>query len=179
MRLNNSQPSKATTRPFPPDREVRQALLSSGMRPAAVAWAMSHLLRVVRWDFRGRRKRRLHNLALMRLGMVQLKETLVGIITRHQQETGSPVSVDDLSQGNYKEMLVDFGPAAIDLALHELVREGLVRREKRSISEVLTPTGRPYQAPSLAALRYVLDAMKLSLNVRYAGEYDTQRTYRL
>lgn len=179
MQATNSRTTARKAAAFPSDRELRRALVQSGMRPLAVERAMAHALRLPRWDFGGRRRRRLHNLALQRLGMVQLKETLAGIVTRHQHDTGTPVSLDDLSQGNYQEMLVDFGAGAIDSALNELVREGIVRREKRDIVEVIRPTGKPFHAGSLAALRQVLEEIKLSLNVRYATEYDTGRTFRV
>jgi hypothetical protein len=145
----------------------------------AVERAMSQMLRLFRWDFGERRKRRLYSLAVVRMGMVQLEELLVGIITRHLQQAGSPVSLDDLSQGNYNEALVDFGPAVIDRALNELVREGAVRREKRGIVEVIRPTGKHYHARSLGGLRRVIDEMRLRLNVRYATQYDVERTFRV
>jgi len=164
---------------FPSDQEVRRALGQSGMGWPAVECAMSQALRLLRWDFGLRRKRRVYSLAVVRMGMMQLKELLVGIITRHLQQTGNPVSLDDLAQGNDKEMLVDFGPAAIDRALSELAREGIVRREKRGIVEVIRPTGKHYHAGSLGALRRVIDEMRRKLNVRYATEYDTARTFRV
>ncbi|UCH33369.1 MAG: hypothetical protein JSV65_12395 [Armatimonadota bacterium] len=177
MGVTDARRTRQRARPFPLDAEVRSALIQSGMTAFAVGWAMSQLLRLLRWDFGGRRKRRLHNLALERMGMVQLKEKLADIVTRHERDTGSPVSMDDLSLGNYQEMLVDFGATAIDRALNELVREGIVRREKRGFVDVIRPTGKPYHTRTLAALRQVLDRMKLDLDVRYATQYDTGRTY--
>jgi len=177
--MTNAQRRAQKARPFPPDRDVRRALVQSGMGAPAVKRAMSQALRLFRCDFFGRRKRRLHNLAVVQMGMVQLKEKLADIATRHQRQTGTHVTIDDLSQGNYKEMLVDFGPTTIDRALNELVSEGIVRRDKRGITEVIRPTGKRYQAQSIGQLRQVLDQMKLSLNVRYARAYDLERTYKM
>jgi hypothetical protein len=179
MGIANARRSAANHAAFPSDAEIGGALRQSGMGALAVWSAMSQLLRPVRFDFFGRRRRRLYNLAVVRMGMVQLKEVLVGIITRHHEQTHHPVSLDDLWQGNYKEMLVDFGPGTIDRAIAELQREGIVQRDRRGIADLLRPTGKKYHQGPLAALRRVLDAMKLDLNVRYATEYDTERTYRM
>ena len=179
MSIANTKRSVTAHSAFPSDEEIAGALRQSGMGALAVGSAMSQLLRPLRFDFFGRRRRRLHNLAVVRMGMMQLKELLVGIITRHHEQTHHPVSVDDLWQGNYKEMLVDFGPGTIERALGELQREGIVRRDRRGIADLLRPTGKRYHQGSLAALRRVIEAMKLDLNVRYATEYDTERTYRM
>lgn len=164
---------------FPSDSEIREALVQSGMSRIRVAWATSQVMRLLRLEFGTRRKRRLYDLAVSRMGLLQLKEKLVGIVSRHQQQCGTPVSVDDLWQGNYKEMLVDFGPTAIDRALNELAREGIVSRDKRGIVDVIRATGKHYRARSAGALRQVLDAMKVGLDLRYATDYDVSRTFQV
>jgi len=179
MRVAGSRQSASRHGGFPSDAELREALVQSGMSRIRVAWATSQVMRLLRLEFGNRRRRRLYDLAVSRSGMLQLKETLVGIVTRHQQQCGAPVSVDDLWQGNYKEMLVDFGPTAIDRALNELAREGIVSRDKRGTADVIRATGRSYHPRSVHALRRVIDAMKLGLNVRYATEYDISRTFQV
>lgn len=182
MRLTRARGAtlrQTATRRFPPDDELRRALRESGMGWLAVGRAMSQTLRLLRLDFGARRKRRLYEVAVARVMMIQLKEQLVGIIRRHQQQTGTPVSTDDLWSGNYKELLVDFGQAWIERALTELAREGIVARERRGIVEVLRWTAKPCRAQRVAALRQALDAMKMELNVRYAQEYHGERTYRM
>jgi hypothetical protein len=179
MRVKSVRGTARGAEVFPSDSEIRQALVQSGMSPLRAAWATSQVMRLLRLEFGARRRRRLYDLAVSRMGLLQLKEKLVGIVTRHQQECHGPVSVDDLWQGNYKEMLVDFGPTAVDRALNELAREGIVRRDKRGIADVMRATGRQYRAPSVAGLRQVLDAMKVSLNLRYAADYDVSRTFQV
>ena len=164
--------------PFPADGEVRQALLESGMGVLAVERAMSQILRPLRLDFFGRRKRRLYNRTAMRMGMVQLKEKVIAIATQHEKDTRTPVSVDDFFFGQYKYILTDFGPGDVDKAVKELAREGLLRQESRGGIQVLRPT-RKHSHDSNATLRRVLDQMKLHLGIRYAQEYDTERTYRM
>jgi len=179
MAVTKSRFSGGKAGNFPSDREVRRALVQAGMGWLAVERAMSQALRLFRLDFGSRRKRRLYEVALRRVMMIQLKEKLVGIISRHQQQAGTPVSTDDLWSGNYKEMLVDFGQAWIDRALTELAREGIVARDRRGIVEVLRWTGKQYHGKSAAALRQALDTMKMDLNVRYAEAYHGERTYRM
>ena len=164
--------------PFPPDAETRHALVESGMSPLAVERAMSQILRPLRFDFFGRRERRLYTMLAMRMGLVTLKEKVVAIANRHEMETGTALNADDFFFGTYKYLLVDFGPADVDVAIKELVREGILRQENLGGIVVLRPTRKPFRV-STAPLRKVLDQMKLHLGIRYAQEYDTEKTYRM
>jgi len=177
--MNKPRRGKREKRPpFPRDEETREALLESGMGLLAVERTMSQVLRPLRLDFFRRRKRRLYSVAAMRMGMAQLKEKVAAIAGRHDKETGSPLNVDDFFFGAYRYLLIDFGPGDVDGAIKELVREGLLRRETRAGIEVLLPT-RKRGHSSATVLRRVLDQMKLHLGIRYAAEYDTERTYRV
>jgi len=139
---------------------------------------MSQLLRPLRWDFFGHRKRRLYIVAAMRMGMVQLKEKVAALAAQHEKETGTALNVDDFFFGPYKYLLTDFGPGDVDGAIKELVRDGVLRPETRGGIQVLLPTRKPCRH-SIVRLRRALDQMKLHLGIRYAQEYDTERTYRL
>jgi len=163
---------------FPTDAEVHEALLESGLGALAAERAMSQLMRVFRWDFFNRRKRRLYSLVAIRMGMVQLKEKVMEIAGRHEKETRGPLNVDDFFFGAYRYLLMDYGPGDVDGAIKELVRDGLLRQETRARIQVLRPT---HKRGHLAAtrLRRVLDQMKVHLGIRYAQEYDRERTFRV
>jgi hypothetical protein len=148
------------------------------MRPLAVWYAMSQALRPLRWDFGRRRKRRLYNLAALRIGMVQLKEKVFGIVARYRQHAGTPMNMNELLQSEHDTLLVDFGPREVERATRELVREGILRAQKRGTVDVIQATRKRYEG-SLSELRRVLDQIKLHLNIRYAAEYDSERTYRV
>ena len=163
---------------FPGDEEIRQALLESGMSLLAVEREVSQLLRLLSWDFFGRRKRRLYEVIVIRMGVVQLQEKLVAIAHRHQQETGNPLNIDDIFYGPYKYLLTDFGPGDVDGVIKELVRAEILRQEDRGGIQVLQPTKKHFRS-SATALRRVLDQMKLHLGIRYAADYDTEKTYRV
>jgi hypothetical protein len=170
--------SRAERPPFPPDAETRHALAESGMTPFAIERAMSQVLRLLRFDFFKRRKQRLYTMLAMRMGLVTLKEKVVAIANRHEKETGAALNADDFFVGAYKYLLVDFGPADVDVAIKELVGEGILRQENLGGIVVLRPT-RKHLHVSTASLRKVLDQMKLHLGIRYAQEYDTEKTYQV
>jgi hypothetical protein len=177
--MKQPRPRRSRKRPaFPRDGEVREALLESGMGLLAVERAMSQLLRPLRCDFFVRRKRRLYNIAAMRMGLVQLKEKAAAIAAQHEKDTGTALNVDDFFFGPYKYLLTDFGPGDVDKAINELVRDGVLRPETRGGIQVLLPTRKPCRH-SITRLRRVLDQMKLHLGIRYAQEYDTERTYQM
>ncbi|UCH33368.1 MAG: hypothetical protein JSV65_12390 [Armatimonadota bacterium] len=164
--------------PFPSDEEIREALAGSGMRPFAVERALSQVLRPLRGDFGGRRKRRLYSVMAIRMGLVQLKEKVTEIARRHEKEAGAPLNADDFFFGPYKYLLIDYGPRDVENVIDEMSREGVLRRETRGGIEVLRAT-RKRSRSSAHALRGVLDQAKLHLGIRYAEEYDTERTYRV
>jgi len=172
---SNSMPARP---PFPPDDEIRAALLESSMSRWAVRRALSQILRLPRWDFGGRRKRRLYNVAAMRMGGVLLKEKVAAIATRHDNESGVALNADDFVSGAYQYLLMDFGIGDVERAIKELVREGILRAETRVGIQVLKPTRKPFRY-SINGLRQALDQMKLHLGIRYAQEYNTERTYRM
>ena len=163
---------------FPGDEEIRQALLESGMNLLAVEGEVSRLLHLLSLDLFGRRKRRLYDVVTVRIGVVQLQEKLVAIAHRHEQETGNPVNVDDIFYGPYKYLLTDFGPGDVDKVIAELVRQEVLRQEDRGGIQVLRTTKKRFRS-SATALRRVLDQMKLHLGIRYAADYETEKTYRV
>jgi hypothetical protein len=169
---------KAKRPQFPSEQEIRQALLESGMSPLAVEREVSQLLHLLGLDFFGRRKRRLYEVVAIRIGVVQLMEKLVAVVHRHEQETGNPLNVDDIFYGPYKYLLTDFGPRDVDGVIKELERQQVLRQEDRAGIQVLRPTKKHFHS-SATALRRILDQMKLHLGIRYAADYDTEKTYRV
>lgn len=178
MNRANSRRGVREVPAFPSDREVREALVRSGMRPPAVGYAMSQLLRLLRWDFGRRRKRRLYNLTALRIGMVQLKEKVFAIVARYREQAGTPINLEDLLQGEHAGILIDFGLRDVERAARELMREGVLRVQQRGVVDVIQATRKRYEA-SVSELRRVLDQIKLHLNIRYAAGYSSERTYRL
>jgi hypothetical protein len=177
--MGKRKPTRSDKAPrFPSDGEIHAALLESGMGALAVERAMSQLMRVFRWDFFKRRKRRLYNLVAIRMGMVQLKEKVMDIAARHERETRTPLNIDDFFFGAYRYLLIDYGPGDVDAAIKELVREGLLRQEMRARIQVLRPTHKRGHFGA-TALRRVLDQMKLHLGIRYAQDYDGGRTFQV
>jgi len=112
------------------------------------------------------------------MGVVQLKEKVAAIAARHLLETGNPLNCDDFFVGPYRYLLMDFGPGDVDAAINELVRDGVLRQSTRAGVQVLKPTRR-HISQSSTALRRVMDEMKRHLEIRYAAEYDRERTYRV
>jgi hypothetical protein len=163
----------------PRDREIRDALIESGMPEGEAANAVSHLLRLFNLDFFRRRRNRLLNLIQDRLLVVAAKTKLLDLLKREGTGRGRSFNLEDLITGLHHRELMNLGEVVIRRAIREMVSEDLIRaRAKGASMELLSLTGRR-PAGSGAKLRDVYERMRLAMGVRGAKPYLIEKTWDL
>jgi len=174
--------SRARRKPkprMPPDREIREALVESGMSEGEAANALSHLLRGFGLDFFRRRKNRLFNMAQDRLLVVAAKTKVVDVLKREGSGTHKTFNLEDLLTGVLHNELTNLGEMVLRRGIRELAAEGIVKtRTEGARLELLNLTGRP-PTWSAAKLRDVYERMRLAMGIKGARPYVLERTFRL
>ena len=172
--------AKRTPRPrMPTDREIREALVASGMDEGEAANAVSQLLRVASLDFRKRRRNRLFNLVQDRLIVVAAKTRVMDLLKREASGRRQAFNLEDLFTGIHHVELTNLGETVVRRAIRELEREGLIRTSRETANmELLTLIGRRPKW-SASKLRKVYSKMRLSIGIKGARPYVIERTWHL
>jgi hypothetical protein len=176
--MTTGAPSQPKPR-MPSDREIRRALIESGMNPVEAAAALSQLLRPPRLDFFKRRRNRLLRIVQERLVVVAAKRKLLEILTAEAEAQQRLLNLEDLFTGVHRQKLGNLGERVIGRAIRELAAEGTIKSQTSAAGVDLAGlTGKRYDL-SAPKLREVHEKMRRAMGLKEAKAYVPEKRWDL
>jgi hypothetical protein len=162
---------------MPANREIRGALIESGVSPIAAAVALSHLLRPLRFDFFKRRRNRLLSIVQERLIVVAAKRKLLQLLTAEAEAQQRAFNLEDLFTGIHHHRLGNLGERVIRRAIGELAAEGIIKSHAGEPGlDLVILTGRKCDL-SVPKLREVHEKIRRAMGIKYARPYLLEKTW--
>ncbi len=176
--MTTGAPSQPKPR-MPSDREIRRALIESGMSLVEAAAATSHVLRPLRLDFFKRRRNRLLSLVQGRLVVIAAKRKLIELLTAEAEAGQRLLNLEDLFTGIHQQKLGNLGERVMIRAILELGAEGIVKRDSSAGGpDVVGLTGRKYDLRT-PRLREVHEKMRRAMGIKGAKPYIPEKRWDL
>jgi hypothetical protein len=164
---------------MPSDREIRQALIESGMYPIQAALALSQLLRPLRLDFFRRRRNRLLRIVQERLVVIAAKRKLVELLAAEAEAKQRLLNLEDLFTGVHQQKLGNLGERVMMRAILELGAEGIIKRGGGGRGpDVVGLTGRQCDLRT-PRLREVHEKMRRAMGITGAKPYIPEKRWDL
>jgi hypothetical protein len=164
---------------MPSDREIRRALIESGLSPIAAAAALSQLLRPLRLDFFRRRRNRLLSVVQERLVVMAAKRKLMELLAAEAEAEQRLLNLEDLFTGVHQQKLGNLGEHVIRRAIRELAAEGTIKSQTSAAGVDLAGlTGKRYDL-SAPKLREVHEKMRRAMGIKEAKPYVPEKRWDL